>query len=263
MQLPIAPQSYRPGTDALIRAVKRTWTILGRVVADEQQLDTATVFVNPDRPLVRSANFATDVQGSPDEALAYFETHHLPCHIISPSDAQWSDDVQPPVGYALSTRHVMLLDRYHRPNRLCDDLQVVPIRAIYPQLRPFYERFARVGHGADDALAEQLAGVMIDRLDEPRLELFVGRIDKQPVAVAGVIALGDIGVISPAWTDPAHRRKGIAQALMDYTLDHCSRAQFESVVIDRGDGCSSIAFYESLGFKIAGSYARYLRAAQT
>jgi ribosomal protein S18 acetylase RimI-like enzyme len=260
MELPIAPQSYRPGTDALIRAIKRTWAILGRVVAEEQQLDNATVYVNPDRPLVRSANFAADVQGSCDQALSFFAERDLPCHAINCADAHWPDDAQPPAGYAPNTRHVMLLDRYNRPERLCDDLQIVPIRAIYPQLPSFYQRFARAGHNADDALATQLADTMIDRLDEPRLELFVGRVDKQPVAVAGVITLGDIGVISPAWTDPDHRRKGIAATLLDYTLDHCSRAQFESVIVDRGDGCSSIPFYESLGFKIAGSYLRYLRA---
>ena len=102
---------------------------------------------------------------------------------------------------------------------------------------------------ADPPLARDYADTMIDQLDEPRLELFLGRLDGQPVGVAGVTTLGQIGVIYPAYTDNNHRGKGIAATLMSHTLDHCARALMDQIVIERSDNCPSIGFYESLGFR--------------
>jgi hypothetical protein len=72
MELPIVEKTSgaQQSPEALVRAMKRSAVVLGRMVAEEATLDGATVFINPNRPAVRSANFATEVL-LPDEAEPY------------------------------------------------------------------------------------------------------------------------------------------------------------------------------------------------
>lgn len=261
MELPIAKQSYEPTTEALVRAVKRARATLADAVAEQTQFDGAVAWCNPDRKMVRCANFATDISAIDDQLLGYFNEHGTPCYLLECAAERWPDDVAEAArsaGYTPRTRALHLMRHYQAPTKINDQLQILPARSIYGQLQCFYVDFARKGHGLDGDSADQLAGAMIDLLDEPRLELFLGRLDKTVVGAAGVISLGNIGVIHPAYTDPNARGQGVAASLMAATIEHCSRAQFEQVVIDRSVGCDSIPFYESLGFQRIAEYDQYI-----
>lgn len=271
MELPIAPQSYLPTAEALVRAVQRARAILARTAAEETALDGATAFTNPDRPGVRSLNFAADLQapGGTDgqrvvtEVLNHFEPRGSPCHFLESAEAAWPAPLEQAAhqhGFQASLKHVLLLSQYKAPARQNQGLQTVPARAAYRELPGFYRSMARHEFRADDRLAGDFAATMIDWLDEPRLELFLARLDNQPVGVAGVLTLGQIGVVSPAYTDPAARGQGVAATLMAHTLNHCARAQMEQIVLQRSDGCYSIRFYESLGFSRVASYTRLSRS---
>jgi GNAT superfamily N-acetyltransferase len=95
-------------------------------------------------------------------------------------------------------------------------------------------------------------------LDEPRLERFLARLDGRPVAIAGVLALGQIGVIDPCYVSPPLRGQRIGPTLMAHVLEYCHRALFEQVILRRADGCPSIPFYEGLGFERLVSYTKYV-----
>lgn len=90
MELTIAPQSYRPSADALIRAIKRASVILARMVSQETSLAGATAFCNPARPGVRCGNHAAEVNlvdgASPDDVLAGIDAHFAGqgarCHVL-------------------------------------------------------------------------------------------------------------------------------------------------------------------------------------
>ena len=268
MELPIAPQQNQPSPDAMVRAVRRARMIVARMVGEETALGRATAFTNRDRPGVRLANCAFEVEARQEgnepsvlrEIKAHFEQHGVTCHTIDAGAADW-----PPAlvsqfesgGYGGRKKTVFLMRDYRRPAGIHEDLQVIPARAAYGELRPFYESMARSEFGADHTLATDFAAVMIDRLDEARLELFLGRLDGRPVGVAGVVTLGNIGVFDPAYTDPEHRGKGIGAAMAAHTFDHCQRALFEQVLIERSEGCVSIPFYEALGFERAAEFVRY------
>lgn len=270
MELPIAPQTYQPSVDTLVRAVRRSENILARAVATQTVLDAVTAYTNADLPGVRIANYAAEIQQvgdlDPEDVLIalfdHFKDQGATCMTLAAADAAWPDGFADAIaqrGYEARTRHVLRLDNYTPPKRINEDLQIVPARSVYGELRGFYRNMAKRDHGCDDTCADNVATAMIDRLDEPRLELFIARLEGQPVAAAGVVSLGDIGVISPAYTDPDHRGKGIAGTLMADVLGLCTRAQFENVIIDRGEGCPAIGFYESLGFKDVAQYVKFYR----
>lgn len=273
MELPVAPQSYRPSADALVRAVKSANVMLARVVAKQSVLDGGTAFTNPDRPDVRSANWAAQINVPGDvgarlvldQILDHFRQQGVPCQVLDGAAADWPQALAQGIaalGYRPITKHVFCLADYQPPRKVNEQLQIIPARSLYGQLPRFYQSMARQGLGAPEALAQQLTETFIDRLDEPRLDLFLGRIDKQPVASCGVITLGNIGVIHAAYTAPEHRGRGIAATLMAHVLDHCSRAQFEQVVLDRSEGCPSIPFYQRLGFRQVASYVKYWAATE-
>lgn len=268
MKLPIAQESYRPSPQTLVRAISRTRVILGRAAGEETPLDGATALTQPRRPGVRCANFAADLHVSAsadaDQILRgvfdHFHDRRTICHALTCSDARWNEAFTPAAvaaGYQPRRKHVFLLDHYRPPKHIHPSLQIIPARSLYPQLGAFYEQMARQDHHADGAAARDLAQAMIDQLDEPRLEVFIGRLDRKPVGCAGVLTLGNIGVISPAYTEPGRRGQGVAGALMAAILEHCARAQFEQVILERSEGCPSIPFYRAMGFEPVSWYVRY------
>ena len=270
MELPIASHNAHRSAEALVRAIKRSDVILSRTIAEETQLDGATVFTNPERPQVHLANCAFDLS-IPDDSTAkavvdpimnHFQETGVHCHALQSASLDWSEEltqVLTALEYQTKTYHVLLLDAYMPPRETNSDLQIIPIRAAYSEARRIYDLQAKAESNADEALARELTNAHIDHLDEPRLEVFLGRLGGPPVAVAGVITLGNIGVIDPAFTDPDHRGSGLGRTLMAHVLEHCQRALFESVIVRRSDGCWSIPFYESLGFKGIASLGSFKR----
>ena len=56
------------------------------------------------------------------------------------------------------------------------------------------------------------------------------------------------GIVEPVCTDPGHRRRGLAQALVSETISRFKELGATDVVVDTGDDPSANAFYESAGF---------------
>lgn len=268
MELPIAKESYLPSNEALVRAIKRVGIILARTLIDEVTLDSATLFADPGRRGVRLASMAKDVrvpQGETaeravEEICGHFASAALVCDSWDSVDPLWSDDLADAItarGYAPVIHGVYRLEQYRPPNRIASDVQVINARSVYGQLPDHLAFFAREEYGSDETTTPGYVRALTDYLDDPRLDLFVGRLNQRVVASAGVVTLGNMGVIYPAYVDPTARGKGVAGTLMDYLIDHCSRAQFEHVLLDRMEGCPSLSFYVGIGFKKITAYTRY------
>lgn len=272
MELPIAPESYRPSNAALSRALQRAALALGRVAGDEIAVTGASGVVNADRPSVRCCNFAAELQPSAaepaaagallDELEQAFKDAGARCLTV-----QCADDAAPSTpalaqalterGWRPAARGLYLLTKYQPPARRNEQLQIIPARAAYKEMRALFAAQATLEFAGDAAFAQAFSAAMIDRLDEPRLELMLGRMKGEPVITAGVMTLGEIGVIIPAWCHPDHRGGGVAGTLMSEVLDHCIRAQFKQVILDRSEGCPAIPFYQRLGFTRVAGFTRY------
>jgi len=267
MELPIAQESYRPSNAALTRAIKRAAVVLGRMAGEEAALTGATAITNADRPDVRVANFAGEVHlpdgADANEVVGEIQTHfreqNATCHLLDGAEEEWPAELAAALeaaDYTPRTKHVFLLSKFE-PADDPGSHQIIPARAAYGEIRDLYLQMATSEFNADEQLAKNLADAMIDRLDEPRLELFMARVDQKPAALAGLVTLGQIGVIVPAYSAPAARGTGAGKAVMQHTLEYCHRAQFEQVIVDRSDGCYAIPFYERLGFEKISSYVKY------
>jgi putative acetyltransferase len=270
MDLPIAPQTYQPSADALVRAIKRVDVMLARTAAVETPLDVATVFTHADRPHVHMVNFAADVRCPEGQTSAQvfdaidtaFAQAGTSCFRVMAADTHWSADLAAEAqvrGYAKSSRQLLLLQSYTPPS-LNEALQVIPARAAYPQMRAFSRQAAIDEQHVDARVADDLAATQIDHLDEPRVEAFLGRLDGEAAGVVKLVTLGQIGVIDDVYVAPAFRRRGVAATLLAHTMDHCQRALFEQVIleVDAADR-EAQRLYTRLGFKPATEFHHYQR----
>lgn len=247
MELPIASQSYVPSDAALIRAAHRALADVALTIADAEPFEGGIAYRSEAYPGEPMACFAAELT-KPSEGEAGENTGESPvdrvvtsmdeafgeatCQAAFPASGQWDDDLKAALlarGFATQARQLLLLQRYRRPEAMHESLQVIPARAAYPAMRELYAARAEQS-GARDRQAH--ARMRIDLLDEPRLELFLGRLDRKPVGVVGVVTLGNIGVLHEVYTLPEYRKQGIATTLMAHTLDHCERALFEQVIMD-------------------------------
>ena len=270
MELPVSPQSYTESPDALIRAVKRVDVILARMAADETDLDVATAMTNPDRRDVPLVNFATDVRlpedHEPSDVLDCIEEHFRQagcvCRMLSSNESQWPLPLAEQIsslGYRNEKRWVYRLTGYTRPELLVDSLQIIPARAAYNLLHDFFKQATIEQDSEDDGFANDRAATLIDHLDEPRNEAFLGRINGQSAGFVSLVSLGQIGVIDKVHTRLSSSGQDVTTTLLAHAIDHCQRAQFETVITEIADGQASTGLFERIGFRPVISFDRYIR----
>lgn len=270
MELPVAPQSYSTSPDTLVRAIIRADVTLARMAAQEIQLESSTIFTNPQRPSIHMCNFAADVrmeaertaEQALDEIDNHFESAGCRCRMLISNEPQWGQPLAEAATarkYQRQTADVCLLSNYTLPATLNDAVQVIPGRAAYKQLQAFRQQAAMEQHSGDTSLAEAIAAMYIDHLDEARLEVFLGRIDGEAVGLVNLLTLGQIGVIEWMYTRQETRRRGVARTLLTHAIDHCHRAMFEQVILKVPQDATAMRLYEELGFKPVATLMQFVR----
>lgn len=269
MELTVAPQSYRPSDDSLIRALKQATTAMLRVVSEQETLDGAIAFTRDDAPLIRQANRGMSwdpapgsTPGSLEALIEHFSEKQLDALVIDCVDAVLNEqqiEHAQSLGYHADTRQLLVMQQFEPNEAINMDLQVIPARAAYREVKTIYRRMAQTDFGGDEALSQQLAAVMSDRLDEPRLDLFLGRMDRKPVALGGVFTQAQVGVLVPIYVDPDMRGKRLGPTMLEHVLEHCLRAQLQQLIVDRSPGCYAIPMYQKAGFSAGPTYMRLLK----
>jgi GNAT superfamily N-acetyltransferase len=268
MELPIAPQTYQPSAEAFVRAAKRAGATVSRALAEETPLEGAVAFTNAARRNVAAANCAVELQtdGVGAEALlarieSHFQKAGTRCQLMHYAEQDWPQDLSRAVearGYCPSMRRVFQLREHRRPKLVDRRVQIIPARAAYGQLRRLYLTMAqRDPQECDGVSPEEFASARVDELDETRLDRFLARLDGEPVGVADVLTLGQIGVLGGVYTLPERRSGGLGVTLVTHVVEYCLRAQFEHVVLELAENCRATAFYEALGFRPVATFKRY------
>lgn len=273
MDLPVI--SVQPGAspEELVRAAMRSRVILARTAAEETVLDGATVLTNPKRPGDALVNLACEIgsggAGETDNAdalielvLGRFSEAGTTCHAMY-DGLQWPAPMREAVerpGYHRSQTVVHRLVSYRQAENTHNDLQIVPARSCYRDLGPLFTAAATGLHHARPEAVDDVAATLTDHLDEPRLELFLGRVGGQAVGYCGLVTLGQTGVLYNAFVHPDHRAGGYGRHLLAHTLDHCVRAQFQQVIVELPPGCPATPLYKRAGFVEAVTYDWYRAA---
>jgi len=263
--------NMQPSADVMIRAIKRSILEVNTTGCDVvETLDHATAFVSARRPRVYDANFAGDVrlEGGTSaeqvwqEVTAFFAAHDSRCRVWHARDPVFPPDLAELLtarGGQRQTQVVLRLRDYRAPSKLRDDLQIVNARAVRSEYREF--RFLQNSAKYGREVGEDLADFGLDALDEPRLDMMVARIpsiDSSVVAAAGLVALGEIGVLWDVETRDDMKRKGIMTTLLDRIMELARRSRFLHVLLDTPhDNEAAIALYESLGFETVGSFDHF------
>ena len=294
MELPVAPETYLPTAETMLRALRRAEAILSRMLAVETELpapgittpkpfplgpdsppgiSAATLFTQPQLALESKANFAQDVHVPPgagdsaaavvDRILAHYAAQNISCHAISCAGVSASADLVAALhqrNYRSGGRDVLMrLEHLAPPIHPAAPLQIIPARSAYAPLTEFLRQEALEEYVFTAPAAAQRVAAYLAHLDEPRLTMSLGRVDNQIVATASVIDLGDVGIIDHVYTAPAYRRRGIASALLRHALDYCARAQFKSVLLEVRPERDAYRLYRSLGFVPVTEFEKYIR----
>lgn len=269
MELPVIEwNSHDRAPDRVVRAVKMAAAELALSYCNVVDISEARLFSCRERADIREANFAADVTVRNPAAMeklltrigSHYRSHSLVCHRLIPAQAVPEQDDATAVlarhGYAREPRLVMMMDRARWPASVRTDLQVLPARSAMR----LYGAFQRAVHEVTytTAVADGLAACAVDVLDDSRLDMFVARLNGRLVAAAGVMSLGQNGVLWDVSTHPDYRRQGIQKALLSYLLDHCARSQFVTLALETPpDNRPAIRMYESIGMTPLCTYDCY------
>ncbi len=271
MRLPVIPTGDRKSPEVLVRIALRADAEIARTFTTSTDLDLGRASINPDRPNVWDANCilechrppGTDVEALLDEAEAHFAANGVRCHRWIPSDPPLDSELRRALAArgAVPEETILLsLQRAVEPSRARPDLQVLPARAILPQFRELARRCAEADTSPEAAV--HLAACTVDSLDDPRMDVLVGRIDGEAVAMASVFAMGEVGIIRDVTTDPRFRRQGVMRTLMGHVFELASRSQFRQVALEvMPDNLPALAMYEQLGFAEVARIERWTAAA--
>lgn len=264
MELPVQQVNDTASPPALLRALKRCDVILARTYADETALDGAVAYTAPTCAGSEDGNFTTDLRpadASPQAAEALLEeldAHYAACGVrclaLSAHASTWPTALREAArqrGFQPQGRQVLELCAYRRPAELNAALQIIPARAAMHEL-------AALCGGAESVWSR----VAVAELDEPRLDMLLGRLDGQPVGCAGVLTLGQVGVITNVYTAASARRQNVGKTLLAALIDLCSRAQFEKVILGHDRDCPvGTRFYAGLGFTPVIDFEDFVRPA--
>ena len=268
MSLPILPTSASASPETLIRLFHQTERLFSEHFSEAQKLDVGTAFVTPAMAKVRKANrmleaaLPADVspQQAFDDVTQHFTALGSACMswIMNPSARP--EQTVPMVehlmslGYTRSSTDIQYLHRAPtRSVREVAGLTIIPARASYRHARELAA--IRRDGGPKDAVGIEAT---MAALDDPHYEQLIALRDGQPIARAGVLAMGEVGRIENVLVIPNARRQGVGRTMMSRMLEICARSLFKHIFLAcDADNVAANALYKELGFKKIGELIDY------
>jgi putative acetyltransferase len=106
--------------------------------------------------------------------------------------------------------------------------------------------------------AHQRHGLSIDQLFEPRVRVFLARLDGVAVGCGGVAVFDDYAEVKRMYTRPAVRGRGVAKALLSAIEDEARRAYKSVLRLETGTyQQEAIGLYERMGFQPRDPFGPY------
>jgi ribosomal protein S18 acetylase RimI-like enzyme len=262
-QLPVLKGAVAAGNQDLVRYFDRINLEYSRhLAASETQLDCGTALVNGQLSTVYDANRVLDaalpVGMSAADAVAVADEHFREagsaCRAWVPNPSAPAEIVAPLVeilvahGYIKSTLDILHLPRLPRsPVLEVAGLQIIPARASYRHARVLAEE------DANACGVPQLADAILMHLEDPHFEAMLALKDGQPVALAGVLGVGEWGGVQHLFVSEPFRRQGIGRTMMSRVLEVCVRSLYQHVLLSvRPQDAAAQALYRKLGFEKVG-----------
>jgi ribosomal protein S18 acetylase RimI-like enzyme len=154
------------------------------------------------------------------------------------------------------TQRLLVMVSTGEPDR-ADDLWPVE-EAAEPALRP--ARVAANGGVSNDTVRQVLRAKRV-RAEVASVRWFAARADGEVASYCEVYSDGRIAQIEDVATVPAHRRRGLARAVVLRTLAEARAAGHDLVFLTADEDDWPKALYERLGFETVGRFYGFVRAA--
>jgi GNAT superfamily N-acetyltransferase len=247
-----------------IAAVRRTNQVYLEQVCRCQRLDCGCAYFNPESPRLPSCNVVgevllTSAERDPWEQVeGFYRDKNLTCFRWVPALDQPPDAVEEllaPHGFQRSETIALVLPP-EVDCRLDERFRILGARAM----RRAYTRVVGERSREVPQLADDLAAVQLERLNDPQYDGFVALLDDEPVGIAAVFQVGEIGRICDLYVAPSQRQRGAARALLSYAVVTARRWGLQPIcaqVDAENDG--GRALLAKLGFQESGAVVSFWR----
>jgi GNAT superfamily N-acetyltransferase len=268
MSLPILSSPASASPETLIRLFHQTERLFSEHFGDPAQLDVGTAFSTPAMAKVLKANRVMDValpagtsaSQAFDEVTAHFAAHGCECKSWIANPSAQPAQTLPMIDHLLAlgyTRHATDIKYLHRAPvtkvREVAGLTIIPARASYRHAR----ELAAIGSDGSPKDPQEIEASMA-ALDDPHYESLIALRDRQAIARAGVLTMGEVGRIENLLVIPSARRQGVGRTMMSRMLEICARSLFKHIFLScDADNLAANALYKQLGFQKIGELIDY------
>ena len=245
-------------------AVRRTNQVYLEQVCRCQRLDCGCAYFKPEYPRLPSCNVVSDVlltsaESDPWEQVeAFYRDRSLTCFRWVPALGQPPDGVEEllaPHGFQRNETIALVLPP-EIDCRLDERFRILGARAM----RRAYSRVVAERSREVPQLADDLAAVQLERLNDPQYDGFVALLDDEPVGMVAVFQVGEIGRICDLYVMPPQRHRGVARALLSYALVTARRWGLQPICAQvDAENAAGRALLAKLGFQESGTIVSFWR----
>jgi ribosomal protein S18 acetylase RimI-like enzyme len=271
MPLPVIGARHEASESDLLRLFHKTGAMWAGHLAEPEQLEVGTAFVNGELGRVWDANQVRDValpagesvEGVMKEVEECFAGKGSRClkWVMNPSapEGQTRPIVEHLLRLGYRAREWEVFYLRHAPEgpvAQVGGLKIIPARASYRHSRELAEEWARECWAE---VAEQLTEAWVGHLDDAHFDALIALNEERAVARVGVLAVGEIGLVEGLFVSREYRRQGIGRTMMSRAMEICARSLFRHVFVALEVG-NEVAkgLYRKLGFEAVGRATRYI-----
>ncbi len=238
MQLPVVPSSSVVSEATLVRLYDRALLHWLRHYGDENNIEVGAAIANAELAAVPEASTLLDAMLPPDVSAqaalsqidAAFQRTGATCAriVVNPDSAGALPaelcDLLPGRGYVKDTVHVLSLGQARTElKQTYQGLTIIPARASFRHAIQLAQELIG-GEAAQAAEGLQL------HLDDSHYDAVIALGDDKAVAWAGVLAVGEVGLLRHVYVCPQYRGRGIGRVMLARALDICERSAFRHVL---------------------------------
>jgi hypothetical protein len=254
MELPVLRSAVNASTADVVRYFHKLVgeRSIGAGEGDEQ-LDVGRVVWNAALSDVIDANCVFDVALQPgvdardaiSQVDTFFAAKGLVCRrwvmnpsadvgVVRPLETALLD-----TGFVRRTSTIVRLVRNVPRDDVTSSVSVIPARAAFRQAR------------------ELMGDAIVTRLDDPRYDVTLALADGHAVAAAGVLVVGELGLVDDVIV-AVDQRVDVRRTMLERTIDACVRAQLKHVLAGLSDA-ASVVLFESCGFERVAELTEFVR----
>lgn len=285
MALPVLPSSSEVSPASLLRLYDRALLHWLRHYGDEVDIEVGVAVASAELPAIAQAHTLLDaalpagaagvgpqaILGQIDAAFARARAGTGCARIVLNLDQNPPAELSEALlqrGYVQDAVQVLALRQ--APQGLAQNYQgltIIPARASFPHTMALARKMCGGAGGAaerSDLAAAQAEESMQLHLDDPHYDALIALGDGRAVALGGVLAVGEVGLLRQVYVSPDFRRKGVGKVMLARVLDICERAAFRHVLaaVPRANEALS-GLLTACGFGLVGQVAFFRKPDDT